>query len=273
MSTMIAGVALAAGAGTRLAPITDSIPKPCCEVGARSLLDLALDRLETVTSDLAVNAHHHTSQIARVAERRALVREERPVALGTAGAIANLLDWVDGRAVAIVNADTWCPGGLRHLTAGWEGTTTRVLVPGGGAFGPRAAIVGTLIPWRAIRDLEVAPTGLYEVVWQHEHRDGRLEVVPHAGPWMDCGTPTRLWQANMAAIGDGNRIADTADVLGVVQQSAVGERAVVAGTLTSSVVFAGARVEEDETLDRTIRWADGSTQHSLVVSDAEAPRR
>ena len=62
-----AGVVLAAGAGTRLRPLTDLRPKALCPVGGRPLVDLALDRLAAEVGGLgpqwlAVNAHHHAAR-------------------------------------------------------------------------------------------------------------------------------------------------------------------------------------------------------------------
>ena len=86
-----AGVVLAAGAGTRLRPLTDLRPKALCPVGGRPLLDLALDRLEPHTGTgprhLAVNAHHHAEQVVDHVGRRAHLSLEQPEPLGTAGAL------------------------------------------------------------------------------------------------------------------------------------------------------------------------------------------
>lgn len=58
---------LAAGSGSRLAPLTFELPKPLCPVGGRALLDHALQRLaqpglEGMT-DVVVNVHHHATAI------------------------------------------------------------------------------------------------------------------------------------------------------------------------------------------------------------------
>ena len=61
--TDLVGVVLAAGAGTRLRPLTDVRPKALCTVGGRPLLDLALDRVVPHAGRTAVNAHHHADQL------------------------------------------------------------------------------------------------------------------------------------------------------------------------------------------------------------------
>jgi hypothetical protein len=58
---------LAAGGGSRLAPLTIELPKPLCPVGGRALLDHALQRLAQPglegISDVVVNVHHHAAAI------------------------------------------------------------------------------------------------------------------------------------------------------------------------------------------------------------------
>lgn len=56
---------LAAGRGTRLAPLTDDTPKPLIEVGGRTLLDRVARRLVEAGADrLIVNVHNHADRIA-----------------------------------------------------------------------------------------------------------------------------------------------------------------------------------------------------------------
>ncbi len=256
MTSGLAGVALAAGAGSRLAPITDTVPKALCPVATVPLVDLALERLRSVGADPAVNVHHHADTIAAAVAGRAHVSHERERALGTAGAVGRLRGWIDGRPVVVVNADTWCPGGLDGLLDGWDGRRVRVLVPGGEGFGPDSAVVGTLLPWAVVDGLDDRPSGLYEVVWRQCQQAGALEVVPHRGPWADCGTPARLLEANLSAIGSGSVIAPGARVRGRVTRSCVSAPARVDGDVTESVILPGGEVEPGQHLRRSIRWID-----------------
>ena len=67
----LVGVALAAGEGRRLRPLTDLRPKPLCPVGNEALLDQALARLSAVTDALAVNLHHGGAAIEDHLDARA----------------------------------------------------------------------------------------------------------------------------------------------------------------------------------------------------------
>lgn len=76
----VAAVVLAAGAGTRLRPLTQLLPKPLCPVLDRTLLDRAVDRVDQVDPDrsieVVVNAHHGASAVfAHLVGRGMLVGE------------------------------------------------------------------------------------------------------------------------------------------------------------------------------------------------------
>jgi MurNAc alpha-1-phosphate uridylyltransferase len=63
---------LAAGAGTRLRPITDRTPKALIEVRGRPLLAHVMDRLVAAgTTRIIINTHHHEQQIRAFLERHA----------------------------------------------------------------------------------------------------------------------------------------------------------------------------------------------------------
>src|SRR5918998_6583431 len=156
MGDSLAAVVLAAGAGTRLAPLTSVRPKALCPVGDRPLVDSALDRVEAVVGAgpdrVAVNAHAHHAQLETHVAGRASVSVEEPVALGTAGAVAHLRPWLDGRPALVVNGDAWAPDPLGPLVDGWDGERVRVLVASDPAqpLGPATRVLGSLLPPREV---------------------------------------------------------------------------------------------------------------------------
>jgi len=214
-----------------------------CPVGAEPLVDHALGRLASIAADLAANAHASQPSLVDHLRGRAHVSVEQGEALGTAGALGRLRPWIDGRPVVVVNGDTWCPGSLAHLVEGWDGRTIRVLVPGEDPFGPRARVAGSLLPWDVVARLPETPAGLWEVCWRDALAEGRVETVPHRGPFVDCADAVDYLRANLAAAGG----------------SAIGEGAVVEGEVEESVVWPGARVREGEHLRRAIRTDAGTT--------------
>jgi NDP-sugar pyrophosphorylase family protein len=247
MADSLAGVALGAGSGTRMRPLTLDRPKVLCPIAGRALVDHALDRLRSVTSDVAVNAHATQPSLQAHFDGRVddpvHVSVESGPRLGTAGALGGLRDWIDGRAVVVVNGDTWCPTRLERLVDGWDGETIRVFVHGDEPFGPRSAVSASLMPWRDVGRLQVEPSGLYEVSWRAAAAEGRVETIHHGGAFVDCATPADYLRANLEAAGG----------------SVVGENAVVDGTIEDSVVWSGAVVHRGEHLRRAIRTDTGRT--------------
>lgn len=273
MAPDLAGVVLAAGAGTRLRPLTDLRPKALCPVAGRPLLHHALDRLRPAlplstdaTTSLAVNAHALADQVEAAVlggpAPLAHLRRE-PEALGTAGALGALRDWVDGRDVLLTNADAWLPAGLDGLLDGWDGERARLLVapaadghgdpltaPGATPSPAPVRYVGAcVLPWRLVRHLAPEPTGLFEVLWRPERDAGRLDLVRTPQAAVDCGTPARYLAANLAASGGA---------------TVVGRGARVEGTAERCVVWDGATVDADEHLVGVVR-AEGGGRRLTVA--------
>ena len=123
---------LAAGLGTRMRPITDTLPKPLVRVGGRALLDHALDRLPEAAIDRAVvNVHHHADMVEAHLNGRAhpriAISDERARLLETGGGIKKalpLLAAADGPSpFVLLNSDSlWIDGprsNLRCLVETW----------------------------------------------------------------------------------------------------------------------------------------------------------
>jgi mannose-1-phosphate guanylyltransferase len=102
---------LAAGLGTRLRPITETIPKCLVEVGDRRLLDIWLDTLAKAGVDeVLVNTHYLADQVESHVARRSTsptvrLRHE-PVLLGSAGTLLANQDFVAGEDMfLVINGD------------------------------------------------------------------------------------------------------------------------------------------------------------------------
>lgn len=257
----LVGVALAAGAGTRLMPLSQLLPKALCPVGNRALVDLALDRLHEISDNLAVNAHHFVDEVCRHIDHEwgdnVAVSIEPDQALGTAGAIGRLRQWIDGRGTVILNADSWSPTSLVPLLDGWDGNTVRVMVNGDSSFGPRARVVASTLPWSVAKELGEQPTGLYEVVWREKFERGELEVIDHDGSFIDCGTPLDYLEANLATVARTGSSIIGSDVViesGVtVSGSVIGSGSHIAADVVDSVVWSNQSVARGERLRRSIR--------------------
>ncbi|MGH7126040.1 MAG: nucleotidyltransferase family protein, partial [Stellaceae bacterium] len=120
MISVETGMVLSAGLGTRLRPITDERPKALVIVQGRSLLDRALDHLESVGVQRAVvNTHHKAKMIERHLAGRAspaITISHEPVLLDTGGGITKAMPLL-GEPFFAVNSDAvWLNGRVPALT-------------------------------------------------------------------------------------------------------------------------------------------------------------
>ncbi|WP_345894215.1 nucleotidyltransferase family protein [Lichenifustis flavocetrariae] len=126
----------AAGLGTRMRPITDTIPKPLVKVGGKTMLDHMLDRLEEAGVERAVvNVHYRADQIEAALKGRShpevVVSDERELLLDQAGGIIKALPEFGREPFFICNTDAlWQETSptLRRLAAAWDGDRMDVLL-------------------------------------------------------------------------------------------------------------------------------------------------
>jgi NDP-sugar pyrophosphorylase family protein len=87
----VIGFCLAAGAGTRLQPLTRVTPKPLLAPAGRPLVDLAVEALQRAgATRVVVNAHHGADLLAaHLAGRPGVQVVVEPVLLGTGGGLVN----------------------------------------------------------------------------------------------------------------------------------------------------------------------------------------
>ena len=220
---------MAAGLGTRMRPLTDSLPKPLVVLDGQTLLDHALARLVAAgVTKVVVNVHYLAGLIEDHLSARkqpeVFISDERDMLLDTGGGISRALPELGDDAFFVLNCDslwheTTVPL-LEQLRGAWDGAKMDCLLAlaptrdslgydGAGDFerapdgtltrraGSKAPYVNTgayLIHPRVFQD---APSGPFSmnVIWDALIAGGRLHGIAMDGLWMHVGTPEALAEA------------------------------------------------------------------------------
>jgi mannose-1-phosphate guanylyltransferase len=223
----VIGFCLAAGAGTRLAPLTSAVPKPLLAPAGRPLLELALAGLDKAGVErVVVNAHHGAGAVAAWLEGRPGVRLARePELLGTGGGLvaarrAGLLGDQGGDEIVLVTSADHVvdPADLAMLA----GVVARTGAPvamgvGAGEGSPRWRMEGGRAapdpdgPWvaagmfalraRLLDQIEPGYSTLLDAVLEPCWRRGALLGVPVRGAWADAGTLGRFLAVSAGLLG------------------------------------------------------------------------
>jgi MurNAc alpha-1-phosphate uridylyltransferase len=216
---------LAAGLGTRLRPVTETLPKPLIEIGARTLLDHVIDQLMLAGVErIVVNTHYKAPMVAEQLARRDHPHIEishEAELLDSGGGVARALPLLDD-AFFVVNADVfWLEGkepGLRRLAGafdrdrmdavlllqravtavGYEGNGDYFLAPSGR---PRRRREREVAPF-VFAGIQLLHRRLFDGiservfslirVFDRAEAAGRLYAIVHDGEWYHIGTPTGL---------------------------------------------------------------------------------
>ena len=103
---------LAAGLGTRMRPITDTIPKPLVEVAGKPLIAYGLEALDRVgISRVIVNVHYLAPMLVEWLSARSgpeiLISDETAELLDSGGGVVRALPMLGSDPFLILNADTF----------------------------------------------------------------------------------------------------------------------------------------------------------------------
>lgn len=106
---------LAAGLGTRMRPITLSLPKPLVRIGGKAMIDYGLDALKAAgVETVAVNVHHLADQmeahLSGVSGLDIRISDERAELLNSGGGLAKGLTLLGTDPVFVMNADLFWVG-------------------------------------------------------------------------------------------------------------------------------------------------------------------
>lgn len=221
----------AAGLGTRMRPVTDTIPKPLVRVAGRTMVDHMLDRLaEAGVGRAVVNVHYRADQIEAALVGRTVpeivVSDERDHLLDQAGGIVKALPALGTEPFFICNTDAlWIETTppFRALARAWDPARMDVLllvastdgsigVDWDGDFTMAAdgqllrrregrvpfvyAGVGIIKP-ALFTGLPEAPLKLAPFFFKAAER-GLLHGVALDGTWLHVGTPAAIGEAEAA---------------------------------------------------------------------------
>jgi len=124
---LVQAMVLAAGAGRRLQPLTDRIPKALVDVGGVTQLERTLSALEAAGAGrIVVNTHHHAGQIESVLSDRnstaqILISREEEMPLETGGGLVHARELFDEDVPILVhNVDIITSVDLKGLFAGHD---------------------------------------------------------------------------------------------------------------------------------------------------------
>ncbi|OGE84857.1 MAG: hypothetical protein A2Y39_03045 [Candidatus Delongbacteria bacterium GWF2_40_14] len=114
------GMILAAGFGTRLKPLTDTMPKALVPLLGKPMLHHIIDKfISSGINEIVINAHYFSDQIDEFIETSGykadikVVKEE--TILGTGGGIFNMLKHINEEDFFVYNTDVVCDVRLDEL--------------------------------------------------------------------------------------------------------------------------------------------------------------
>ncbi|KGF69920.1 mannose-1-phosphate guanylyltransferase [Hoeflea sp. BAL378] len=226
---------LAAGLGTRMRPITDTMPKPLVEVAGKPLIAYGLEALDRLgVPRIVVNVHYLAPMLTEWLQARPgpeiLISDETSQLLDSGGGVAKALPILGPDPFLILNADTfWIedPDAGRDnlammadrfdsesmdillLTAGLQQATGHT---GAGDFtidrdgrlhryrgtGEPVIYAGAIILHPRIFDGITEPKFSLNRCFDEAQAAGRLFAAPMRGHWLTVGTPEAIGEAEAA---------------------------------------------------------------------------
>ncbi len=225
---------LAAGLGTRMAPLTLETPKPLIKLDGKPLIDHAIERLVAGGVDfIVVNVHYKADQLVEHINRKRtelpkvkfVISDETEELLDTGAGVRKALPLFEDEAFLTYNSDSlWIEGmgsSITRMQSRWNPETMDALM----LLAPCATAIGydgrgdfemdawgrlkrrpemNIAPfvWTGVqivqsRLFQDAPQGRFSInrQWDRSMSEGRLWGVRLDGVWIHVGTPQALEEA------------------------------------------------------------------------------
>jgi len=228
---------LAAGLGTRMRPLTETMPKPLLKFAGRAMLDHVLDGFVAGgVTRAVVNTHYLGEQIIQHVQSRTApiitISDERKTLLDSGGAIKCALPLLKRDVFFTANADAvWrdmngnTPA-LQRMMEFWNPDIMDTLL----LLAPRERAIGfdgpgdyymaadSNLSWRGDRptapyvyaSVTISKASVYanhpehifscRKIWDAQETAGRLYGIAHDSLWVHCSTPADIAAASAALI-------------------------------------------------------------------------
>ncbi len=224
---------LAAGLGTRMAPLNLIHPKPLIPVCGRPLLDYVFDRVaEFGPSQIIMNIHAHPGQMIKYAQSQkynVVISDERRNLLDSGGGIAAAFAHHHHDYMLCVNADIFwlkCAGssllrlwglhqrnkrgismllGAAHLGTGYDGRGDFDLDAYGCVIRKKKSVspyvfLGAQVVHRSFFEGRAGQRFSVRDIWSPLLERGDIKGLCHDGPWYHVGTPQAVEDAERALV-------------------------------------------------------------------------
>ncbi len=203
----------AAGFGTRMAPLTNTCPKPLVEVAGKALLDHAIDQCAGL--NIVVNAHYFADQIEQYVKGRDIkVSDETDELRETGGGLKHAMPILNSNPVFTMNTDAVWKGDnpITTLRSAWHDDMDALLlmIPrastfghlGGGDFNidsETRLAHGTDYVYSGVQIIRT--DGLVHItesafsmwsLWTDMLERGTMHGVAYHGRWCDVGRPDSI---------------------------------------------------------------------------------
>jgi mannose-1-phosphate guanylyltransferase len=288
-----------AGFGSRLAPLTDFLPKPAVPVANRPAAWFAIDHLRrSGIREFALNTHHLAGELEHEVRAAApsgvqLSFVHEPEILGTGGGIRNAWQPIDGETFLVMNGKyvfapdiaaalrvhletqaiatmivkavaTNDPLGAVEIDA--DGRVRRLLGVGATSASLRPTMYTgvSLLAARAHRDLPERGCLIRDAYRHWIDRGERVMAVVDSASFRDVGMSLwHYWEANMALLTGVERwpgIEPAADSALIAVDAMIDSGA----RIRASAIGARARVAADVSVERCVIWPGARVEQDLA---------
>jgi MurNAc alpha-1-phosphate uridylyltransferase len=232
MTAITTAMVLAAGLGTRMRPITDTVPKPLIKVGGKALMDWPLDEFAAAGVQRAVVNVHHLAPLVRAHVQKRfrpeiIISDETEQLLETGGGILKALPLIGDAPFFATNTDAFAVGAstpgpallaqafddsvdavlLLHpieRTHGFDGAGDFFLYSDGG-LKRRGSVPSAPYVYAGLQILrpnvfegaKIEPFSM-NPIWDRLMASGRIKGVAQDGEWFHVGTPAAIGETEAA---------------------------------------------------------------------------